>query len=724
MSKGNLLILSVCTLLAGCSEGRQEEQKVVDKIMVSYPEVQRGDQVDEYFGTSVADPYRWLEDDRSEETERWVKAQNKVTFQYLAQIPFRGSLKKRLTELWNYEKFSAPFKEGENYYYFKNDGLQNQSVLYKQKTLDGASEVFLDPNTLKEDGTAALGSYSFSKDGDYFAYAINDAGSDWQTIYIKEVESGKKLKEELKWAKFTGMAWNKDGFYYSKYDEPEEGSEFSNTNEYHKVYFHKLNTPQSEDKLVFWQEGHPKRYMFGETSEDEQFLFVNVQEGTHGVVLHMKDLKNNGKFIQLNKSFDNDHYFVHSDGNSIYLYTNYNAPNYKLVRFNAQDYLRGEISGAEDWEDFVLEHEAEVLESVKFVGGKIYAIYMQDAHHVVYEINEDGTRGSKIELPTVGSVGGFNGKKGDKETYFVFTSYTYPSAIYKLNIESGEVELYRKPDVQFNPEDFVTEQVFYMSEDGTKVSMFITHKKGLKMDGSNPTYLYGYGGFNISLNPRFKITMLPWLENGGVYVVANLRGGGEYGEKWHEAGMLLNKQNVFNDFIAAAEHLIKEGYTSKEKLAIAGGSNGGLLVGACMTQRPDLFQVALPAVGVMDMLRYHKFTVGWGWAVEYGSSDDSTHFQNLIQFSPLHNIQEGTQYPATLVTTADHDDRVVPAHSFKFISELQSKHSGDNPVLIRVDVNAGHGAGKPTEKIIEEWTDILGFTMYNLGETYPEQLPN
>ncbi len=703
-------------LVISCSSKKTEIEET--KMVLKYPETKKINQIDNYFGTSISDPYRWLEDDRSEETENWVANQNEVTFSYLEQIPFRAKLKERLKELWNYPKYSAPFKKGNKFYFYKNDGLQNQSVLFTQDNLESEPSIFLDPNTLKEDGTAALGSTSFSKNGNYFAYAINDAGSDWQTIYIKNVITGEVLKDELKWAKFTGMAWKGEGFYYSKYDVPEEGKEFSTSNEYHKVYYHKLNTNQSDDELVFWQKDYPKRYMFAETSEDENYLFINVQEGISGSQLYFKDLRTQNDFVALNSNFKNDHYYIDNEGDNAFIYTNYKAPNYRLVKVNLSNYYKGKNKDENEWKDFIVEHPKEVLEQVSFVGNVIIAKYMKDAHNVVYTIDESGKRNKQIELPTIGSVNGFDGTKSDSTTYYSFTSYTYPSTIFSYNITTGVSKVYRNSEINFNSDMYETSQVFYKSKDGTEIPMFLTRKKGIKMDGTNPVYLYGYGGFNISLNPGFRITMLPWLENGGIFAVANLRGGGEYGEKWHKQGMLLKKQNVFDDFIAASEFLIEENYTSKEKLAIAGGSNGGLLVGACMTQRPDLFQVALPAVGVLDMLRYHKFTVGWGWAVEYGSSDDSTHFNNLIEYSPLHNIEKDEVYPATLVTTADHDDRVVPAHSFKFISELQAKHKGESPVLIRVDVNAGHGAGKPTEKVIEEWADIWSFTLYNMNEEY------
>lgn len=687
-------------------------QSKPEKMKVQYPVTDTINHVDEYHGTMISDPFQWLENDTSAKTKAWVEAQNKVTFGYLEKIPFRQKIKERLEKLWNYARYSPPIKEGKFYYFYKNDGLQNQSVLYRQQDLTGTPEVFLDPNKLNETGTSALGSTAFSKNGDYFAYGVNEAGSDWQTIRIKNTTTGEDLKDELKWTKFTGMAWHGDGFYYSRYDVP-KGSELSATNEYHKVYFHKLNTTQDQDQLIFEQKEHPKRYLFAQTTDDERYLVISVSEGTHGSMIYFKDLQNpKSSFISLNNNFDYDHVLIGNDGNTLFFHTNYLALNYRLAKVEATK------PQLQNWVDYIPEDQNKVLEGASFVGKKCFAIYMQDAYNQVSVYDLNGQKENDIELPTIGSVGGFMGKEEDQMTFYTFTSFTYPSVIFKYDLQTKKSELFKKSEVAFDSENYETKQVFFYSKDSTRVPMFIVHKKGLKMDGTNPTLLYGYGGFNISLNPSFGTPILPWLENGGIYVMANLRGGGEYGEKWHHAGMLLNKQNVFDDFISAAEFLIKEKYTSSDKLAISGRSNGGLLVGACMTQRPDLFKVALPGVGVLDMLKYHKFTVGWGWAVEYGSSDDPEHFQNLIKYSPLHNIKKGVEYPATLVTTADHDDRVVPAHSFKFISELQRKHKGDNPVLIRIDVNAGHGAGKPTSKTIEEYADIWSFVLYNMDEEF------
>lgn len=699
--------LPIVLLLSACSSEKKST------MTLKYPTTDTVNHVDNYHGTLISDPFQWLEDDTSAQTEAWVKAQNEVTFGYLEKIPFRAKIRARLEKLWNYAKYSPPVKEGEYYYFYKNDGLQNQSVLHRQKSLEEAAEIFLDPNKLNAQGTSALGSTSFSGDGKYFAYGINEAGSDWQTIRIKDTKTGEDLKDELKWTKFTGMAWHGNGFYYSRYDAP-KGSELSTANEYHKVYYHVLNTPQSADKLVFEQKDHPKRYLFAQTSEDEKYLIINVSEGTHGSMIYVKNLQNAGNaFVALNDNFEHDHAFIGSHGDHLFFYTNYLALNYRIAKVDINK------PTIKDWVDFIPEEQERVLEGASLVGDKSFAIYMKDAYNQVMVYNTvTGAKENEIQLPSIGSVSGFEGKKDSKETFYAFTSFTYPSVIFKYDLASKQSTEFKKSEVAFASADYETNQVKYKSKDGTEVSMFIVHKKGLKLDGSNPTYLYGYGGFNISLNPSFSTTLLPWLENGGVYAMANLRGGGEYGENWHRGGMLLKKQNVFDDFIAAAEYLIKEKYTSPAKLAISGRSNGGLLVGACMTQRPDLFKVALPGVGVLDMLKYHKFTVGWGWAVEYGSSDEVEHFKNLIKYSPLHNVKAGTSYPATLVTTADHDDRVVPAHSFKFISELQRKHVGENPVLIRIDVNAGHGAGKPTAKIIDEWADIWSFTLYNMGEDF------
>ena len=709
MNNNITLIISAIVLLTACTT---KNKKVETKKIPSYPITDTIQQIDTYFGTEIQDPFRWLEDDRSQKTSDWVDAQNKYTFGILDKIPFRDKIKKRLTKVWNYEKESAPFQKGNFWYFYKNDGLQNQSVLFQSDNENGKkAKEFLNPNTLNSDGTAALGGVSFSKNGDFMAYGINEAGSDWQTIYIKNTKTGENLTEKLDWCKFTGMAWQNNGFYYSRYDAP-TGSELSAKNEYHKVYYHSLNTPQSEDKLVFEQANHPKRYMFASTSDDENILVVSVSEGTSGNILYIKDLrKKDSEFIPLNTSFEYDHSFLHHSKNKLFIYTNLDAPRYKIVE------VALESPTQENWQSFVPQHTIDVLKNANFTGGKWFLNYMHDAYSKIYQFSEQGKLEKTIDLPTMGSVSGFDGKPDAKEIYYSFNSFTYPTTIFKYNIKNGTSELYKKSKVDFDSENYETKQIFYTSKDGTKVPMFIVHKKGLVLDGSNPTYLYSYGGFNISLNPNFDVKLIPWLENGGVYAMPNIRGGGEYGEEWHKAGMLLNKQNVFDDFIAAAEYLLKEKYTSSSKLCISGRSNGGLLVGATITQRPDLCAVALPGVGVLDMLRYHTFTIGWGWAVEYGSSDDSIHFDNLLKYSPLHNVKEAN-YPATMVYTADHDDRVVPSHSFKFVSELQRKNTGNNPITIRIDKNAGHGAGKPTSKQIDEWTDIWSFVLMNMNEEF------
>jgi prolyl oligopeptidase len=710
--KTNMMIGAA--LLAGtlfsCNSAKKPEEKKT-KIAVEYPETTKSDQTDDYFGTKVADPYRWLEDDNSEETKKWVSLQNGVTDNYLAQIPFRNKIHDRLEKLWNYEKFSAPFKAGERYFFYKNDGLQNQYVIYTQESLDGEAKVFLDPNTLSEDGTVSLGGLQMSDDGKYAAYQINRSGSDWQEIYVMDIETQETLSDSIKWAKFSGIAWQGNGFYYSRFDEPKEGDELKGANEYQKVYFHTVGTTQAEDKLVFEDKSNPKRGFSASTTEDEKYLILAGWESTSGNTLMIKDVANsNSQFKTAIDNFDNDHNIIGNDGSKLYIMTNLDAPNMRLVVADASNPAPG------NWKD-VIPHKDNVLQSVSMVGGKFIAKYMVDARSKVEQYAMDGMMEKEIELPTVGSAGGFGGKKDSKEVFYSFTSFTFPSTIYKYDIESGESTIFRQPEVDFNPADYETQQIFYNSKDGTKVPMFITHKKGLEMDGQNPTYLYAYGGFNISLTPGFSVTRLAFMEMGGVLAIPNIRGGGEYGEAWHKAGTKMQKQNVFDDFIAAADYLKSNKYTSTEKLAIAGGSNGGLLVGATITQRPDLCQVAFPAVGVLDMLRYQNFTIGRAWATDYGTAEDSQEmFDYLYKYSPVHNVKAGTAYPATMVTTADHDDRVVPAHSFKFISALQAGHKGENPVLIRIESKAGHGAGKPTSKIIDEWTDIWSFAMFNFGE--------
>lgn len=675
---------------------------------LTYPKAEKVDTVDVYFGTEVADPYRWLENDTSAATAAWVEAENKVTNEYLAQIPFRNQLLERLTNLANYEKIGAPFKKHGKYYFYKNDGLQNQSVLYVQDSLEGEPRVFLDPNKLSDDGTVALTGLSFSHDGKYAAYTISRSGSDWTEIYVLDAATGQLLDDHIEWAKFTGAAWQGDGFYYSAYDAPVKGKEFSNVNENHKVYYHKIGTPQTEDKLIYQNPAYPKRFYYTGTSEDERILFVYESGAGRGNNLFIKDLKKaNAPFIQLTTDFDYQYSPIEVIDNNIYIFTNYGAPRNRIMVADINN------PKLENWKELIPEMES-VLSSAEVIGGKLFLTYDKDASNHAYVYSQKGEHMHEIKLPSLGSVG-FSGTKDDKECFFVFTSFTTPGTIYKYDMDKNSYELYRAPKVEFNSDDFVTEQAFFPSKDGIMIPMFLTYKKDLERNGNNPVFLYGYGGFGISLNPGFTTSRIPFLENGGIYAQVNLRGGSEYGEEWHIAGTKMQKQNVFNDFISAAEYLINNKYTNPDKIAIVGGSNGGLLVGACMTQRPDLFKVAIPQVGVMDMLRYHKFTIGWNWASDYGTSEDSQEmFEYLKGYSPLHNLKPGTKYPATMVTTADHDDRVVPAHSFKFAATLQECNDGTNPTIIRIDSKAGHGAGKPMAKVLEEQADIYGFIMYNL----------
>ncbi len=676
---------------------------------LNYPVTKKVNVVDNYFGVKVADPYRWLEDDNSEETKQWVRKQNELTFSYLRQIPYRDKIKKRFEEIFNYPKYSAPFKGGNYYFYFKNDGLQNQSVLYIQKDLESEAEIFLDPNEFSSDGTVSLSTYSVSNDGKFFAYGTASGGSDWNEYHVMEVENKNKLSDNLKWIKFSGIAWFKDGFFYSRYPEPKEGEELSATNENCKVYYHKVGTSQEEDVLIYEDPSHPKRFFSAQTTEDEKYLIIYFSEGTSKNGMLVKDLSNpNSVFNTVVEKLEDNYRVIDNLFDKLLVLTDRKAPKYRLVLIDPQN------PDEEKWEAVIPESE-HVLTSVSLIGGKIIANYMQDARNRVYVFDYLGNLESELELPTIGTVGTFSGKKDNNIAFYTFTSFTYPPTIYMYDASSNQSTLFRQPEIKFDLSNYETKQVFYKSKDGTSVPMFIVHRKGLVLDGKNPAYLYGYGGFNVSLNPTFSASRLIFLENGGVFAMANTRGGGEYGKEWHLAGTVLNKQNVFDDFIAAAEYLIKEKFTNPSKLAIAGASNGGLLVGAVMNQRPDLFKVALPAVGVMDMLRFHKFTIGWAWVVDYGSSDDSVQFNYLYKYSPLHNIKKGVKYPATLVTTADHDDRVVPAHSFKYIATLQEKQKGNNPVLIRIETRAGHGAGKPTSKIIEEVADVWSFVFYNLG---------
>ena len=702
------IILSAFALsmLFACKEEVKED---TETMKINYPETKKVDTVDTYFGSNVPDPYRWLEDDMSDETAAWVKAQNKVTFNYLDQIPYRAALKERLSELWNYEKIGSPFKEGNYEYFYKNDGLQNQYVVYRKKE-DGTEEVFLDPNTFSKEGTTSLGSLSFSKDGSIAAYSISEGGSDWRKIIIMNAETKEIVEDTLVDVKFSGISWKgNEGFYYSSYDKP-KGSELSAKTDQHKLYYHKLGTKQSSDKLIFGGTPEEKRrYVGGYVTEDDNYLIISGSVSTSGNDLFIKDLtKPDAPLVSMISGFDSDSYVIENEGDKLYIVTNLNAPNQKIVTTSANN------PSSDNWVDFIPETENVLSPSTG--SGYFFAEYMKDAVSVVKQYDYNGKLVREVNLPGVGSVSGFGAKKEDKVIYYSFTNYVTPSSIYTFNPETGVSEVYRTPEVDFNPNDYESKQVFYTSKDGTKVPMIITHKKGLQLNGKNPTILYGYGGFNISLTPSFSIPNIVWMENGGVYAVANLRGGGEYGKKWHDAGTQMKKQNVFDDFIAAGEYLIKNQFTSSDYLAIRGGSNGGLLVGATMTQRPDLMKVALPAVGVLDMLRYHTFTAGAGWAYDYGTADQSKEmFEYLKGYSPVHNVKEGVEYPATMVTTGDHDDRVVPAHSFKFAAELQAKQTGNNPVLIRIETDAGHGAGTPISKTIDQYADIFGFTLYNMG---------
>ncbi|MCJ7446256.1 MAG: prolyl oligopeptidase family serine peptidase [Bacteroidales bacterium] len=686
-------------VLSSCSSGTNN--------LLNYPVTEKGNVVDTIFGTPVPDPYRWLEDDRSDETAAWVKEQNAVTFGYLEKIPYREQIKERLTKMWNYEKFNMPFKEGEYTYFAKNDGLQNQSVYYRQKD-GGNPELFLDPNTFSADGTTSLGEMGFSRDGSKVAYSISEGGSDWRKVIIMDAITKETIGDTLIDIKFSGISWQaNEGFYYSSYDKP-KGSQLSAMTDQHKLYYHKLGTSQSEDKVIFGAD-KKRRYVGGYVTEDDRYLVVTASISTTGNELYIKDLtKKSGEFQVVVANFDNDNYVLDNEGSKLFIFTNLNAPNWRIVTVDA------EKSGTENWIDFIPETVNVLQPSTG--SGYIFANYLIDAISSVKQYDIAGKLVRDITLPGIGTATGLSGKKKDKEIYYSFANHTTPTTIYRLDPPTGETQVYKKPQVLFNGDDYVSEQVFYNSKDGTRVPMIITYKKNTSMNSKNPTLLYGYGGFSISETPVFSVSVALWLEMGGVYAVPNIRGGGEYGEKWHLAGTKMNKQNVFDDFISAAEYLINNKYTSPEYLAIRGGSNGGLLVGAIMTQRPELFRVALPAVGVLDMLRYHKFTAGAGWAYDYGTSDDSPKmFSYLLKYSPVQNVKEGIEYPATLVTTADHDDRVVPAHSFKFAAHLQDKHAGTNPVLIRIETSAGHGAGTPVSKSIDQYTDIYSFTLWNMG---------
>lgn len=679
---------------------------------LNYPNTKTGEVEDDYFGTIIKDPYRWLEDDNSEETAEWVKQQNELTNAYLETIPYRNKMKDRLTKIWDYPKVSAPFKKGDKFFFYMNDGLQNQSVLYYKNTLDGEEIELLDPNTLSKDGTVALSTISVSDDGKYLGYAVSRAGSDWQEIFVREIQSSKDLDDHIEWVKFSGISWYKNGFFYSRYPEPKDGEELSATNTNAKIFYHELGESQSKDVLVYEDVDNSETGFYAGVTESKKYLIISASVSTSGNALLYKDLSNdNSKVITLIKEFDNDFNVVDEIDDVLYVYTNYNAPRYKIIKIDLKNPAKN------NWVDFIPEEKG-VLKDISFIGDKFIVNYMIDAHSVVKVFDKDGVFKYELDNNTIGTISGFSGERDDEYTFYTVTSFVSPATVYKYDIQNNKSEVYQKSKLGIKTDDYQTKQVFYSSADGTKIPMFIVFKKGVALDGNNPTLLYGYGGFNISLTPYFSLSRLLWLEQGGVVAIANLRGGGEYGEEWHKAGTLMNKQNVFDDFIAAAEYLISKGYTSEKRLAIQGGSNGGLLIGAVINQRPDLFAVALPAVGVMDMLRYHEFTIGRYWATDYGTSADNKEmFEYLYGYSPLHNIKPDLEYPAVLVTTADHDDRVVPAHSFKYIATLQNTYKGENPVLIRIETQAGHGAGKPTSKVIDEIVDLYSFAFYNMEFT-------
>ncbi|MCB9046622.1 MAG: S9 family peptidase [Chitinophagales bacterium] len=705
----NKISLYILAILSGMGVNAQD----MAAFKGTYPQTKKTDQSDVYFGTKVNDPYRWLEDDLSQETKDWVKAENKVTNEYLDQIPFRDAIKKRLTELWNYEKYSAPFKEGDYTYFYKNDGLQNQSILFRQKG-NGKPEVFLDPNAFSKDGTTSLAGIQFTKDGSLCAYQISEGGSDWRKVIILDTKTRKMLGDTLVDIKFSGLSWRgNEGFYYSSYDKPKEGSELSGKTQQHKLFFHKLGTPQSSDELIFGGTVTQRRYIGGSVTEDQQYLVISAANATYGNELYVQSLKQkNAPIVAMVKGFDYEQDVVHAEDGMLYILTNMGAPNRRLMIVDAKSPQSG------NWLPLIPEMKYPM--SISTCGGKFFASFLKDAVSEVRQYDMRGQEERVIQLPGLGTASGFGGKREETELYYNFTSYVYPPTIFKYDIKSGKTEIYKKSGVKFDPESYESKQVFYTSyPDGTLIPMIITYKKGTQLNGKNPLLLYGYGGFSISLTPSFSVSNIVFLENGGIYAVANLRGGGEYGDSWHNMGTKLHKQNVFNDFISAAQYLIDQKYTSKDYLAIAGGSNGGLLVGACLTQRPDLFKVCFPAVGVLDMLRYHKFTAGAGWAYDYGTADDNADmFNYLLGYSPVHNVKPGTCYPATMVTTGDHDDRVVPAHSFKFAAALQAAQSCNKPTLIRIETQAGHGAGKPTSMIISEQADKWAFLLYNMGLSY------
>ena len=689
-------------------------KSATNKQSIDYPATKKETTKDVYFGAEVADPYQWLENDHAEGTIAWVKAQNETTRVYLESLPYRAEIRQQLTDLLDYPKHGAPFLKAGKYFFFKNDGLQNQSVLYRTNDLDGKAEVILDPNTLSDDGTIALSQIEISDDGKYLVYMVAKSGSDWNEIFVKDIETGKLLDDHLEWVKFSGLAWYDGGLFYSAYDKPEESKKLSESNEFQKIYYHKLGTSQVDDQLIREDPAKPKRMFGAEVTDDKRFLVISMSESSHGNALAVRDLPDKHRDeISLMKSFDYEFHVEDNLGDDLFIRTNYKAPKYRLVKINVNQPEEG------NWVETIPEKE-EVLQSVNFVGGRIVAGYMKDAHSVLEVYQYDGTFDHEIILPGIGNLDDFAGDKDKPEAFFSYSSFNTPGEVYVYDFTENAGRLLFRPEVKFNPDAFVVKQEFYESHDGTPVPMFLVHKKGLKLNGNNPTLLYGYGGFNVSLTPSFSPARMLFINHGGVLAVANLRGGGEYGEAWHQAGTKFNKQNVFDDFIAAAEFLMAQNYTSNEKLAIMGGSNGGLLVGAVINQRPELFKVALPAVGVMDMLRFHRFTIGWAWAGDYGTSDDGREmFEYLHRYSPYHNIRQDVDYPAVLVTTADHDDRVVPAHSFKYIARLQELNTGSMPALIRIDTKAGHGAGKPTAKLIDEYTDVWSFLFYHLGMKMP-----
>jgi prolyl oligopeptidase len=674
-----------------------------------YPETLKVDTIDIYYGTKVADPYRWLEDPSSTETKTWISAQNEFTENYLKQITFRDSIKARLIKVWNYERYGAPVKKGGKYFFFKNDGLQNQDVLYVMDSLGAQPRIVIDPNLFSQDGTIALTQYDIPEDGKYLAYSLSKGGSDWNEIFVKDLTTGEDLIDHLEWVKFSAIAWYKKGFYYSRYPEPQSGQQLTSRNNNHKIFYHTLGKPQESDILIFQDTEHPERSFYADVTSDEKFLIIYESASTYGTIIHIKNLEYPGKkFIQINDHFDNEMYIIGNNGHTLYLLTNENAPGYKLVKLN-YDIKSDKIQREE-----LIPEDKFVLEQAVLAGDKIIAKYLIDAHSVIKIYNRQGKFLYNLDLPEYVNVSQISAKDGDNEMFYSLTSYTIPSITYQYDLGNKTSKVIFKPEVDFNPDEYITKLEFCTSKDGTKVPIYIVYKKGIKLNGKNPAFLYGYGGFNVSLLPRFSPARIVWLENGGIFANANIRGGGEYGIDWYKAGTKLRKQNVFDDFIAAAEYLINQKYTSPEKLAIEGRSNGGLLIGAVINQRPDLFKVAFPGVGVMDMLRYHKFTIGWAWESDYGSVNDSVEFKYLYSYSPIHNIKSGLRYPAVMVITADHDDRVVPGHSFKYIATLQEKYKGPNPAIIRIQTKAGHGAGKPTMFQIEEQADIWAFAFYNM----------